>query len=409
MLFAVHSDRSGRLVLASDWAPALFDGNAMRPFEGGIALARGAEILTLAGREAVGLDRGGKPRPLGPGRFAVAAAAPLGVLRTALPAYVEGERAAPLAARAYAAVAGDANGDLVIAATPIDPEAVAAGPAEAELAVRVTAGLGDLPGNRLARQLARCARDYGCRAAANAFMARADCALPLAAPANEHPSAPFSIRAERDAAPTEPAAFHPTADEIAAVAVRHLEGRGTIASFGTACEGEPLLAVRLVEAAVEAIRARTALGTLHLETNGSSAVALRRVIAAGLDSVAIRVVSARAETYERLHAPEGYRFSDVRASIEAAVTSSVALALVILVLPGLTDRPAELDAIARLAGELPPGSQLVLRDLACDPRPALGLLRVDRPPLGIANALARIRSDAPELRLGALIRPLARV
>jgi pyruvate-formate lyase-activating enzyme len=160
---------------------------------------------------------------------------------------------------------------------------------------------------------------------------------------------------------------------------------------------------------VEAIRARTAVGTLHLETNGSSAVALRRVIAAGLDSVAIRVVSARAETYERLHAPEGYRFSDVRASIEAAVTSSVGLALVILVLPGLTDRPAELDAIARLAGELPPGSQLVFRDLACDPRPALGLLRVDGPPLGIANALARIRSDAPELRLGALVRPLARV
>src|SRR5439155_278252 len=224
--------------------PAMTDGAGVRPFEGGAPLSRGAEIITLTGREAVGIDRAGRPRPLGPARFAVAAIARLGSLRTALPAYAEDERVPALAARAYAA-------------------------------------------------------------------------------------------------PTEAAAFHPTADEIAAVAVRHFAAGGTLVSFGRACEGEPLLAARLLEAALEMIRARTATGTLHVETNGSSPAALRRLIAAGLDSVAVRLASARAETYERLHGPQGYRFGDVRTSIDAAVRAKVALALVILVMPGLPDPSPE--------------------------------------------------------------------
>ena len=333
-------------MLVADYAPAMIDGAGVRPFEGGAPLSRGAEIITLTGREAVGIDRAGRPRPLGPARFAVAAIARLGSLRTALPAYAEDERVPALAARAYAAVAGDANGDLLIAAAPIDPDATANDLRDdPDLPARISVVLGELPGNRLARQLARCARDYRCRAAANAFAGVADCALPVAAPANERPPDPVSIRGDVDAAPTEAAAFHPTADEIAAVAVRHFAAGGTLVSFGRACEGEPLLAARLLEAALEMIRARTATGTLHVETNGSSPAALRRLIAAGLDSVAVRLASARAETYERLHGPQGYRFGDVRTSIDAAVRAKVALALVILVMPGLTDRGQELDAI----------------------------------------------------------------
>jgi pyruvate-formate lyase-activating enzyme len=241
------------------------------------------------------------------------------------------------------------------------------------------------------------------------MMGVADCALPVAAPANERPPEPVSIRGDVDASPTEAAAFHPTADEIAAVAVRHLANGGSMVSFGRACEGEPLLAARLLETAIEAIRSRTASGTLHLETNGSSPAALRRLIVAGLDSVAVRLASARAETYERLHGPQGYRFGDVRASIDVAMRSNAAVSLVLLVMPGLTDRGRELDAILDLAADLPPGSQILLRDLACDPRRTVGLLRTEETPSGIATALDRIRAAAPKLRIGALVRPLARV
>ena len=114
-------------------------------------------------------------------------------------------------------------------------------------------------------------------------------------------------------------------------------------------------------------------------------------------------------TYNLAHGPQGYRFGDVRTSIDAAVRAKVALALVILVMPGLTDRGQELDAIVDLADELPPGSQLILRDLACDPKRTIELLRSEEPAIGIANALDRIRTDAPQLRIGALVRPLARV
>jgi pyruvate-formate lyase-activating enzyme len=409
MLSAVHSDRSGRLMVASDYSPAMFDGTAVRPFAGGVALAQGAELVTLD-REAIGLDRNGRPRPLGPGRFAVAAIAPLGQLRTALPAYGEPEDAPALARRAYAAVAGDANGDLVIAAAPIDPDTATSDRRnDAAVPSRISTMLGELPGNRLARQLARCARDYRCRAAANAFAGVADCAVPVAAPTNERPPEPVSIRGDVDASPTEAAAFHPTADEIAAVALRHLGNGGTMVSFGRACEGEPLLAARLLEAAVGAIRARTAGGTLHLETNGSNPAALRRLIMAGLDSVAVRLASARAETYELLHGPQGYRFGDVRASIDVAAQAGATVSLVVLVMPGLTDRSRELDAIVGLAADLPPRSQLLLRDLACDPRRTIGLLPTDERAAGIAAALDRIRADAPKVRIGALVRPLARV
>src|SRR5439155_499444 len=128
------------------------------------------------------------------------------------------------------------------------------------------------------------------------------------------------------------------------VAAGHLEAGGTLVTFGRAGEGEPLLAVREIEDAVRRIRARAPHATIHLETNGSLPVALRRLYDAGVDSIAIRLASGRADTYEAIHRPEGYRFTDVRASLGEAAGWKVALSLVVLALPGLTDRPRELEA-----------------------------------------------------------------
>src|SRR5207237_5065708 len=119
----------------------------------------------------------------------------------------------------------------------------------------------------------------------------------------------------------------PTPGEIAAVAWRRRDGGGLAGVCGRACEGEPLLAVRVVEAAIVAIRERTRLGTIHLETNGSAPIALRRLCDAGLDSVAVRLASARAETYEAIHRPDGFRYADVRASLPNVIGANVAVAL----------------------------------------------------------------------------------
>jgi pyruvate-formate lyase-activating enzyme len=407
---AVHSDRSGRLVVAADYAAAVSDGSSIGPLVQTLPLPAGTEVIELPGRIGVGIDRAGRAREFGQGRFGVAAIVPIGYLRLALPAYVDDLTAPPLRPRGYAAVGADTNGNLVVSAAVLDAEAdTVDGRSAPDLAARITATQRDHPSSRVLRQLARCAKDYRCRAAANAFLGRHDCALPVAAPRNERPPEVLVLRDDADASPTEPAAFRPTPDELADAATRHLEGGGTVVAFGRACEGEPLLTVRVIEQAIVAIRERTRLGTVHLETNGSLPIALRRLCDAGLDSVAVRLASARVETYEAVHRPDGFRFADVRASIANAIAANVALALRVLVLPGLTDRSRELDALVGLAGDLPAGSSLVLSDLAADPQRALRIAPSAEMPVGVDRMLDRLRTDAAHLRIVALPRALVRL
>jgi len=410
MFSAVHSDRSGRLVVATDHAAAVFDGSSIGPLTVALPLPPGTDVVHLPGRLGIGLDRTRRAREFGQGRFGVAAILPLGYLRMSLPAYVDDLGSPALRPRAYAAVGADNNEQLVVAAVALDTEAGAVdGRSAPDLAARITTSQRDLPMSRVLRQLARCAKDYRCRAAANAFLGRHDCALPIAAPRNERPPDVLVLHDDADASPTEPAAFRPTPEEIADAASRHLEGGGTVVAFGRACEGEPLLAVRVVEHAIAAIRERTRLGTIHLETNGSSPVALRRLCDAGLDSVAVRLVSARAETYEAIHRPDAFRFADVRASLAHAIAGKLSLALRVPALPGLTDRPRELDALVGLAGDLPDGGSLVLCDLAADPQRALGIAPSAEAAIGMDRMLDRLRRDAAHLRIVALPRPLVRL
>ncbi len=410
MFSAVHSDRSGRLVVAADYAAAMSDGSQVGPLLGALPLPPGTDVVHLPGRIGVGLDRTGRPRELGQGRFGVAAILPLGYLRMSLPAYIDDLGTLPLRPRAYAAVGADANGQLVVSAVALDADAgTIDGRSGPDLAARITATQRAHPSSRVLRQLARCAKDYRCRAAANAFIGRHDCALPIAAPRNERPLEVLVLHDDADASPSEPAAFRPSPEELADLASRHLEGGGTVVAFGRACEGEPLLAVRVVEQAIVAIRERTRAGTIHLETNGSSPVALRRLCDAGLDSVAIRIASAAAETYDAIHRPDGFRFADVRASLAHAIAGSVSVALRVLALPGLTDRARELEALVGLAGDLPAGGSIVLSDLCADPQRALGIAPSAEAPIGMDRMLDRLRTDAAHLRIVALPRPLVRL
>jgi pyruvate-formate lyase-activating enzyme len=409
MYRAVHADRAGRIIV-SDHAAAAFDGAATVPFTDAIPLPSGA-VVTHLEREAETLDRSGRARGVGAGRLAVAAVLPPGHLRTQLPAYADATDKPDLTPRAYTAVAADDAGDLVVAAVLIDRDLThdVDGYPKAEIATRVNEALRSRPADRLIRQLARCAREYGCRGAANAFYGRWECALPIAAPANEHPPAVVAPRLDGEAEPREPAAFHPTAEEVAALATQHIGAGGTLVSFGRACEGEPLVVARTVEDAIRLIRAATRSGTIHLETNGSVPAALRRLAAAGLDAVTVRLASARADTYETLHRPEGYRFVDVRASLRVAAEQRLATSLLVPVLPGVFDRTEEIAALVDLAGELREGSAILLRDLAADPLRALALVKGRETRIGVGRALERLREDLPHLRVGAFVRPLARI
>ena len=384
MFSAVHSDRSGRVYVSADWGACAFDGYRTIEIDTVIPLPEGSTLVPLM-REAEGLDRHGSARPLGQSRWALGAVLPPGFTRTLHPAYVdEGLRESPLAALATAAICADDSGALYVAAIPTRTVT----PASAEGGV-VTQ---PRPGNRLARQIARCAREHECSGARAALRAGGIAALPVSARSNESAPPVVAPRTRPDAAPRDAAAFRPSAAEIAEVALAHFTAGGEAVSFGRACEGEPLTAVRLLEDAISRIRQAVPGARIHLETNGSSGSALRRLIDAGLNEVSVRLASARSDTYDTLHGPISYRYTDVRSTLAMARDSGALITLVVLALPGLTDRPRELDALTGLAGET--GALVELRDLGADARRALGLLGRGEAPRGMDAAVASLLEGA---------------
>ena len=380
MFSAVHSDRSGRVYVSADWGACAFDGERTVEIGTAVPLPAGSTLVPLA-REAEGLDRHGHARPLGQSRWALGAVLPAGYTRTLHPAYRdEGLRESPVAPLATAALCADDAGSLYVAAIPTAPSPVR--PVEDGAVARTR------PGNRLGRQLARCAREHACVGARAALRAGGVAALPVSARSNESPPPVVAPRSRPDAAPRESAAFRPSAAEITEIALAHLAAGGEAVSFGRACEGEPLTAVRLLEDAITRIRDAAPDARIHLETNGSSGSALRRLLDAGLREVTVRLASARADTYDAIHGPISYRYTDVRSALGIARAAGARVALVVLVLPGLTDRPRELEALTALAAEA--GATVELRDLGADARRALGLLSRGDQPRGMDAAVASL-------------------
>lgn len=398
MYASVHTDRSGRVFVSADHGAAGMGGLEATAIDDAVPLPSGARVVPLA-REATAYDRTGRIRALGKGRLALGAILQGGHARLLFPAYRDDPGEATLEPLAYAAVAADARGDLVVAAADLGlgERPHERGAADPAIALR------ERPANALVRQLARCARDHACLAARSGF-GHGDLPVPLGAPPAERPTLPVALRSGYGGSPSERAAFHPTAPEIADVAADHVARGGTRVSFGRACDGEPLRLIRVLEDAIALIRERAPSAAVHLETAGSDPAALRRAIDAGLASVTVRLGAARADTFELLHGPLGHRWTDVRACLQLAAERGVALTIALLTLPGMTDRPAEIDALLSLLGELP-GGRLEVRDLGADPlRTLAGFPRAR--PLGMRALLGRL-TEADHFRLGATVEAAA--
>ncbi len=383
-----------------------------------VPVPEGTKVFFLPESRAVGWDEGaGRPRVLGRYR-AVAAMLQAGYTRTHLPAaaYPEGgppeygcHRYLPL--WAYACV-GWRDGRMVAAAFRVDPmtHSETCHYDDRQIAPRVRRKVRRHGRNRLVRHLARCALEYHCFAAKNWFMERWEAPLPTAPGCNAGCVGCISLQPS-DCCPAsqDRISFVPTVEELAGVAVPHLErvDRG-IVSFGQGCEGEPLTVAERIGEAVAAFRERTDRGTVHLNTNGSRPDALRRIARAGLDSVRISMNSPRRETYEAYYRPRGYRFEDVTASIRGAVEAGLYTALNLLVFPGVTDLPEEAEALERLIEDT--GLHMVhLRNLSIDPRlylehlPARVRDRDDA--IGLKALAVALKRRFPRLELGYFNRP----
>ncbi len=407
-LTAVHTNRDGDVFVSEEHVAAAFDGLRERSLEDlpTIPLPAGATLMAMDSRRAQAFDARGRLRTLAKERWALAALLPTGYTRTAYPAYADEAALPDLPLFGYAAV-GRASGELRVAAlaTDVAMEWDSASFNTADLRARVNEALGAYPSNRMLRQLARCAREYGCYTAQNVFYGRWEAALPVSPACNAHCVGCISLQEGATAAPQERFRLTPGADEIAEVALAHLERpTATLVSFGQGCEGEPLLAARTLVDAIARIRARTSRGVIHLNTNASLPAQLRRLIDAGLQSIRVSTISAIARTYEAYYRPDGYRWSDVRASLHLAAERGLLINLNLLVLPGLTDRPEEVAALNALLRELPAGV-VQLRNLNADPKRALAVFDAPRELLGIAGAIARYRAEAPHFALRSFTRP----
>jgi len=414
MLTVAASDRAGR-VMRNDNAQAVARaGNYFVELRESdvIPLPEGATLMRLPGRAPVGADASsGEFVQAGPGE-AVAAILPQGYTRTFVPAYVSKPDAPTLPLFGYSAAAFD--GDQMVVAAMRTDERDTWDPRHynlPELQELVEAARGAHPGNRILRQLARCAMEYQCYTAQNLFYRRWEAGIPVSPTCNARCLGCISEQpAECCPSPQQRIDFVPTIDEIVELALPHLEeAPQAIISFGQGCEGEPTNEWRVIAEACRAVRARTDRGTININTNAGNTQAVEALCDAGIDSFRVSLLSARPMPYAQYHRPLEHRLADVERSIAAARSRGAFVSLNYLTFPGFTDLEPEVDAVCSLIERT--GVQMVqFRNLNIDPE-VFSSVMLERPgkpghrdevaePAGIAQVIAHLRDCFPDLMIG---------
>jgi pyruvate-formate lyase-activating enzyme len=268
-----------------------------------------------------------------------------------------------------------------------------------------------LPRNRVARQLERCALEYGCRAAQNFFLGRHEGPLPVSIACNAQCLGCISLQPDGEfRASHDRLAIPPTPKEVADTALAHLERVPCgVVSFGQGCEGEPTLFAPILIEATRRIRAASARGTINLNTNASNPKAVQALCDAGLDAIRASLNSPRPKVYAAYYNPRGYDFSDVEESLATVVRAGGHASINLLCFPGVTDTDAEFDALAGLI-ERTGLHRIQLRNLNLDPdlyRRALprGTIRRGRGMRWLRDSLA---ARFPQLRFGYFNPPVRR-
>ena len=327
--------------------------------------------------------------------FALAVALPAGYTRLLVPAYKKEKNAPtlPLFGYTFACVVND---ELHVAAMRTDesedwtPRYFGKGELEKILAQRMAAD----PFNQVLAQVALCSREYGCFTAQNVFLERGEAALPVSPKCNARCVGCISELAPEVELPSPQTriTYETTADELARIAIHHLERvPDGIVSFGQGCEGEPLLRSFTIAQAIERIRAARPNGTINMNTNGSMPDALQRCIDAGLQAVRVSLNSFRPAVYAAYYRPIGYALEDVLQSVRIASAAGLRVSLNLLTHPGVTDETAEVEAMQAFLQSCRI-DLLQTRTLNIDPEWYFEAVGRPESPLGMRTAIERIRA-----------------
>ena len=261
-----------------------------------------------------------------------------------------------------------------------------------------------MPFNRLREHLEKCALTYGCPAGKNFFLSRYEAPLPASTICNADCLGCISLQHHPQISCSQDRIdFTPTEDEIAQVALYHIEHVSRpVVSFGQGCEGDPLFAAFAIEPAIRLIREKTGKGTINMNTNGSKPEVLKKLLDAGLDSVRISMNSVREDCYTAYFRPRNYRFADVLQSIDTALAMNKFVSINYLNCPGFTDTPQEFEELCKFL-EAHPIRMIQWRNLNFDPRRYWEIMEEITPhgmPLGMKKIFQRLKKEFPKLRHG---------
>lgn len=337
------------------------------------------------------------------GGYAVSAFLDPGYLRLFLPSY-EKQSDIILPMYAYTAV-GWLNGKFVVPAIKVDDDSKW-NPKNFDYSDRfapvVNEKLGEYPDNRLYKQLSKCALEYHCTAAKNAFIGRWECPLPTAPTCNSRCLGCISFQEDKKlTAPQDRIKFIPKVNEIVEVALNHYEvAEEPIVSFGQGCEGDPIMTADVIAKAVKIIKKKAPDLTVNFNSNCSNPEKMKMLFDAGIDSIRVSMNSVVHSTYDSYYQPVGYSLDDVLKSIELANSYGVYTALNLLTIPGVNDRESEtqtmLDFLNAYNIDL-----IQLRNLNIDPDFLFNKLKFKKEEImGIKNMLKLIKKKKKNIKFG---------
>lgn len=370
-----------------------------------IRLPPGSEIFVLPQRSSVAYSPAAKNFVQDNKHFAVAAFLSPGYTAAYNGAYREIGNPMTLPLFSYAACSFY-KGEIYAAAVRVDKSLCHDSRfMDMRLVKKNVAGLKKLfTKNRLVKHLENCALCYGCPNAKNFFLSKYEAPLPTSPACNARCMGCISYQPKTNRHAAQPRIeFIPTPKEIAEIALFHIDNvKKPVVSFGQGCEGEPLLCVDTIKAAIKLIRARTNKGVINMNTNGSDAGAISKLFDAGLDSVRVSLNSAREIYYKRYYKPAGYSFKGVLKSINTAKRQGGFVSINYLTMPGFTDSKDEFAAFKRFV-EKNKIDMIQWRNLNYDPLRYFEELKVfigASEMLGVKEIISYLQKEFPYLKMG---------
>jgi pyruvate-formate lyase-activating enzyme len=154
-----------------------------------------------------------------------------------------------------------------------------------------------------------------------------------------------------------------------------------------------------VAEATRRLKDSTRRGTVNFNSNGSFPDRIRLLCDAGMDSMRFSMNSVQEHLYNRYYRPVGYSFSGVVESVKIAKERGLFTMINYLVSPGVSDQPAEVDALLHFLAETGV-DMLQMRNLSIDPDFYNRRMEIKGRGIGMYRLLETIKREFPRVQFG---------